>query len=107
MNKPILFGSNVMTREIPVADAPLVFPGNKLVRKAPSPMALEQRYMFDGAAVGDAVQVLSATAAVISFHVDAPVADAGTTSALAGDALHLEKSTDNVSALGAAPAEAE
>ena len=107
MNKPILFGPSAMTRETSVAAAPLGFPGKKLVRKAPSPMALEQRYMFDGAAVGDAVQVLSATAAVISVHVDAPLADAGTTSALAGDALHLEKSIDTVSALTTAPAEAE
>ncbi len=33
---------------------------SKLVRRPPRPMVLEQRFMFDGAAVGDAVDTLSA-----------------------------------------------
>ncbi|MDI1268806.1 MAG: VCBS domain-containing protein, partial [Polaromonas sp.] len=108
MNRPSLFELNAMTHESPVPDAPLASPGRKLVRKGPNPMALEQRFMFDGAAVGEAVQVLSATTAVSSIPVDAPVADAGPSVALAGDLLHaVNAAADTASTLGTAQAEAE
>ncbi|AWI52816.1 hypothetical protein DEH84_04820 [Aquabacterium olei] len=35
-------------------------PTSRLVRRAPQPLVLEQRFMFDGAAVGEAVDTLSA-----------------------------------------------
>jgi len=47
--------------------------GKKLVRRGPSPMALEQRFMFDGAALADAAQTV-ATADAAASH-DVAVAD--------------------------------
>ena len=40
----------------------------KLVRRGPSPMALEQRFMFDGAALADASQTV-ASAEIGRAHV--------------------------------------
>ena len=54
MNKPSLFELSALSRAMPTPAASSVQPGNKLVRRKPSPLALEQRFMFDGAAdVGD------------------------------------------------------
>ena len=39
----------------------------KLVRKGPSPMALEQRFMFDGAAVDTAIVAAKPTADLLHF----------------------------------------
>ena len=52
MTQKNLFDTGVTTDVTPK-------PRKKLVRRGPSPLALEQRFMFDGAAVGDAVQLLS------------------------------------------------
>ena len=94
MNKPSLFELNAITK---------IHTGKKLVRGKPSPMALEQRFMFDGAAVGDAVQLLSATTVDSSILVDA-----GRTTALAGDLFKLVNATaETASRLNTAQAEAE
>ncbi len=66
MNKPSLFERNAIARAIPEPDAALASPGKKLVRRKPSPLALEQRFMFDGAAVDTAVD--SFTSAVPDSH---------------------------------------
>ncbi len=49
-------------------------PGKKLVRRGPSPMVLEQRFMFDGAAVADATHTLDA--AVLYTLVDKAISTA-------------------------------
>lgn len=51
MNKPSRTELSAITRAIATR------PANKLVRSKPSPMALEQRFMFDGAAVDAAAEV--------------------------------------------------
>ncbi|MCF8156388.1 MAG: hypothetical protein K9K35_10320, partial [Rhodoferax sp.] len=74
MNKPSLFEISAITRAIPAsADAAAARPATKLVRRKPSPLALEQRFMFDGAAVGDAVQLASGPE--FSAHDQMPAAD--------------------------------
>jgi len=87
MKKPSLFELSAISSAISEAHAIPERSGKKLVRRKPSPLALEQRFMFDGAAVGDAVQVLAIdvqesdaspslssppTAALLSFTTDAP-----------------------------------
>ncbi|MDP3653395.1 MAG: VCBS domain-containing protein, partial [Rhodoferax sp.] len=93
MNKPSLFELNAVASAVSLTGASAAKPGKKLVRRGPSPMALEQRFMFDGAAVADAVQVLAATPVESSVPVDAPVAEAGRTVAVAGELLPLVKVT--------------
>ena len=55
MKKPSLFELSAISSAISEAHAIPERSGKKLVRRKPSPLALEQRFMFDGAAVGDAV----------------------------------------------------
>lgn len=47
MNKPSLFELNAITKGMLVTDSTPVRPVQKLVRRKPSPLALEQRFMFD------------------------------------------------------------
>ncbi|HEX8883934.1 MAG TPA: cadherin-like domain-containing protein, partial [Noviherbaspirillum sp.] len=61
------------TKEQHLANGASAINGKKLVRRGPSPMALEQRFMFDGAALADATQTV-ATAAAAASH-DGAVAD--------------------------------
>ncbi|CAL95173.1 VCBS domain-containing protein [Azoarcus olearius] len=53
-------------------------PTSRLVRRSPRPLALEQRFMFDGAAVAEATHVVEGAAApaadLLSFAADAPAA---------------------------------
>lgn len=68
-------------------------PAIKLVRRAPQPLVLEQRFMFDGAAVGEAVDTLSAPmpeAKVthdVLHVVDAPAAPSVRAAELAAEQL--------------------
>jgi VCBS repeat-containing protein len=50
---------------------------SRLVRRDPRPLALEQRFMFDGAAAGDAAHALTAHAAEAPApaHLDTPLAE--------------------------------
>ncbi|MBK5913069.1 DUF4347 domain-containing protein [Rhodocyclus purpureus] len=67
----------------------------RLVRRGPNPMALEQRFMFDGAAVADAAHAADAP-------TDNPLADVPLTPAPAPDASAPEKAP----APGTTPSEA-
>lgn len=67
----------------------------RLVRRGPNPMALEQRFMFDGAAVADAAHAADAP-------TDNPLADVPLTPAPAPDAAAPEKAP----APGTTPSEA-
>ena len=111
MNKPSLFELSALARAMPVGDAPLASPRKKLIRRKPSPLALEQRFMFDGAAVGDAVQVLSDAGVDASASTDAPVADSSAawdgTDVAEGLLNFVKASLDNASPLAVAEREAE
>ncbi|MBU4112795.1 MAG: VCBS domain-containing protein, partial [Gammaproteobacteria bacterium] len=105
MNKPSLFELSAFASAMSTSATPRVQPGNKLVRRKPSPLALEQRFMFDGAAVGDAVQMLASPSVDASAPADAPLADGH---AAAADWLRFANVTvDSASPLAAAEIAAE
>jgi hypothetical protein len=83
-------------------------PRKKLVRRGPSPLALEQRFMFDGAAVGDAVQMLASPLADASAHADVRAAEAARTAAPAAELLRFaDTAIASAPSLAAAQAEAQ
>ncbi|MBV0881847.1 VCBS domain-containing protein [Noviherbaspirillum sp. L7-7A] len=69
------------SKEQHLANGASAINGKKLVRRGPSPMALEQRFMFDGAALAYATQTV-ATADAAASH-DVAVADSHQTDTMA------------------------
>jgi len=61
---------------------------SRLVRRDPRPLALEQRFMFDGAAAGDAAHALAAHPAEAPAHLDAPLAELFAPATQATQAAH-------------------
>jgi VCBS repeat-containing protein len=58
MSKPSLFEFSTLVNAMPTTATPRMQPGNKLVRRKPNMLALEQRFMFDDAALADATHML-------------------------------------------------
>ena len=74
MNKPNPFELNAISNAMPQSRATTARPGQKLVRSKPSPLALEQRFMFDGAAVDAAADIAKPVADSLLHFVAADTA---------------------------------
>ena len=101
------------TQQPSLASGSAAINSRKLVRRGPSPLALEQRFMFDGAALADASQTLAAADAAATHDVavaGSHPADAGVTApapAPAPELMHVAAAQEAPAALAQAQADAE